>query len=83
MASKVDGGLRAGGPQGLQAEPGGDTRPRANQRPRVDDGRDPAKVRCMQPLEGVGLESHAIARRSPRGVDYHAKDVVSRVASPL
>ena len=23
---------------------------------------------------------HAVARRSPRGVDYHAKEVVSRVA---
>ena len=34
--------LMAGGPQGLQAKPGGDTRPRANHRPRVDDGRDPA-----------------------------------------
>ena len=34
-ASKVYGGLRAGGPQGLQAKPGGDTRPRANHRPRV------------------------------------------------
>ena len=41
LASKVDGGLRAGGPQRLQAKPGGDTRPRANHRPRVDDGRDP------------------------------------------
>jgi len=46
-ASKVYGGLRAGGPQGLQAKPGGDTRPRANHRPRVDDGRDPAEVRCI------------------------------------
>jgi len=43
-ASKVNGGLRAAGPQGLQAKPGGDTRPRANHRPRVDDGRDPAEV---------------------------------------
>jgi len=34
----------------------------------------------MQPLEGVDLEGHAVARRSPRGVDYHAKEVVSRVA---
>ena len=32
-ASKVDGGLRAGGPQGLQAKPGGDTRPRAKHWP--------------------------------------------------
>ena len=53
--SKVDDGLRAGGPQGLQAAPGGGTRPRANHRPRVYDGRDPAEVRCIQPLEGVGL----------------------------
>ena len=42
VAPKADGGLRAGGSQGLQAKPGGDTRPRANHRPRVDDGRDPA-----------------------------------------
>ena len=34
----------------------------------------------MQPLEGVDLEGHAVASRSPRGVDYHAKEVVSRVA---
>ena len=34
----------------------------------------------MQPLEGVGLEGHMVARRSPRGVDYHAKEVVIRVA---
>ena len=55
----------------------GGTRPRANHRPRLDDGRDPAEVRCMQPLEGVDLESHATAPRSPRGVDYHAKEVVA------
>ena len=59
-ASEVDGGLRADGPQGLQAKPGGDTRPRANHRPRVDDGRDPAEVRCLQPLEGVDLEGYAL-----------------------
>ena len=64
-ASKVDGRLRAGGPQGLRAKPGGDTRPRANHRPWVDDGRDPAKVRCMQPLEGVDLEGRAVACRAP------------------
>ena len=34
----------------------------------------------MQPLEGVDLEGHAVACRSPRGVDYHVKEVVSRVA---
>ena len=72
-ASRVDGELRAGGPQGLQAKPGGDTRPRANHRPRVDDGRDPAEVRCMQPLD-------VVACRSPRGVGCYAKEVVSRVA---
>jgi len=59
---KVDDGLGAGGPQGQQVAPGGDTRPRANHRPRVDDGRDPAEARCMQPLEGLDLGSHAIAR---------------------
>ena len=32
---------------------------------------------CMQ---GVDLEGHAVACRSPRGVDYHAREVVSRVA---
>ena len=80
MASKADDGLRAGGSQGLQAAPGGGARPRANHRPRVDDGRDPAEVRCMQPLEGVDLESHATARRLPRGVGYHAEEVVSKVA---
>ena len=37
-------------------------------------------VILMQPLEGVDLEGHAVARRSPRGVDYHAKEVVSRNA---
>ena len=62
-ASKADGGLRAGGPQGLQAKPRGNTGPRANHRPRVDDGRDPAKVLCMQPLEGVDLEGHAVKNR--------------------
>ena len=34
----------------------------------------------MQPLEGVDLEGHAVACRTPRGVDYHAKEDVSRVA---
>ena len=34
----------------------------------------------MQPLEGVDLEGHAVACRSPSGVDYHAKEVVSSVA---
>ena len=28
---------------------------------------------------GVDLKGHAVARRSPRGVDYYAKGVVSRV----
>ena len=83
VASKVNDGLRAGGPEGQQAAPGGDTRPRAKHRPRVDDGRDPAEVRCMQPLEGMGLESHPVARRPPCGVDYHDEEVVSRVAHVL
>ena len=34
----------------------------------------------MQPLEGVDLDGHAVGCRPPRGVDYHAKEVVSRVA---
>ena len=34
----------------------------------------------MQPLGGVDLEGHAVGCRTPRGVDYHAKEVVSRVA---
>ena len=62
---KLMAGLGRAVPQGLQAKPGGDTRPRANHRPRVDDGRDPAEVRCMQPLEGVDLEGHAVACRPP------------------
>ena len=65
-ASKVDGGLRAGGPQGLQAKPGGDTRPRANHRPRVDDGRDPAEFRCMQPMEGIDLNTPGVLAAAPR-----------------
>jgi len=67
-------GLGRAFPQGQQAAPGGDTKPRANHRPRVDDGHDPAEVRCMQPLEGVDLEGHSIARRPPRGVEYHAEE---------
>ena len=34
----------------------------------------------MQPLEGVDLDGHAVGCRPPRGVDYHAKEVVRRVA---
>ena len=73
-------GLGRAVPGGSRPHPGGDTRLRANHRPRVDDGRDPVEVRCMQPLEGVDLESHAVARRPPHGADYHAEEVVSRVA---
>ena len=77
---KLTAGLGRAVPRGCRLSPGGGTRPRANHRPRVDDGRDPAGVRWMQPLEGVDLEGHAVACRSPRGVDYHAREVVSRVA---
>ena len=58
---KLVAGLGRAVPRGCRPNPGGDTRPRANHRPRVDDGRDPAGVRCMQPLEGVDLEGHAVA----------------------
>ena len=34
----------------------------------------------MQPLEDVDLEGHASGCRTPRGVNYHAKEGVSRVA---
>ena len=92
-ASKVDGGLRAGGPFGLDwatcaigQQLTSPLRARCEARRRevavicgcgsglardapvaskVNDGRDPADpagVRCMQPLEGLDLESHAIAR---------------------
>jgi len=74
MASKVDDRLWVGAPtQGQEPAPRGDTRPQANRRPRVDDGRDPAEVYRIQPLEVLGLEGHAVARRTPRGVDNEHK----------
>ena len=54
MASSVDDRLWAGSTQWQQAAPRRDTRPRANRRPRVDDGRDPAEVRRMKPLHVFG-----------------------------
>ena len=47
-----------------QAAPGGDTRPRANHRPRVDYGRDPAKVRCMKKKKGLDAATAAGCRRA-------------------
>ena len=53
-------GFGQAAPRGSRPYPGGGTRPRANRLPRVDDGRDPAEVRCMNPLEGIYLEGHAV-----------------------
>jgi len=80
-ASKVDGGLRAGGPQGLQAKPGGGA-----PGPVRITGRElmtaaiPRKFSCMQPLEGVDLEGHVSIRdRGPHPWHRLASDPSSRL----